>query len=243
MSRALFMAKLKEGLAGMPQPEIDAVVSDYEFHFAEAAAAGQTEEDVAARLGDPARLARELRGDTESRRSADAGVMPSMLRERRKLALLLLVIFAAVGAETYYLVIRNGAGASAPSAHSSVVEQRPMPVPAKGIRLEISGDQIFDLGTITQEHLEIVIDGGGRATAKGRVRELTVHVDGSGTANFGAVQADIVHVDVSGTGAAEVSAAQMADVTISGSGSVRLRIKPKTLRQSVTGSGQVILPG
>src|SRR6185312_2612238 len=74
MSRALFMAKLKQGLAGLPQPEIDAVVSDYEFHFAEAAASGQSEENIVARLGDPVNLARELRGSMEKRHALETPI-------------------------------------------------------------------------------------------------------------------------------------------------------------------------
>jgi hypothetical protein len=115
-------------------------------------------------------------------------------------------------------------------------------VAATGARIVISGGQVLDLGTIAQERLEILLDGGGHATAKGRVAELTLHIDGSGSADLGGLQADIVHVEVSGTGNAEVSGAQLVDVTILGSGTVRLKEKPRTLRQSVTGSGQVILP-
>ena len=55
MSRALFLSRLKAGLTGMPPEELRDVVADYEAHFAEAQAAGRSETEVEAALGDPAR--------------------------------------------------------------------------------------------------------------------------------------------------------------------------------------------
>jgi hypothetical protein len=237
MSRALFMAKLKEGLAGLPQPEIDEITSDYEFHFAEAAATGLSEDDTAAALGDPARLARELleqRGAGEEKAVAEA---PTPSRLRRLGLLLGLVLAAGAAAAIYYQVGRSPAP-NAPATPAQAV----MTAPPNGARIVISGGQALDLGTLAQDRIEIVVDGGGHASARGKVKELIVHVDGSGSADFGALQADNVRVELSGTGKAEVSAAQTADITISGSGNVSLKVKPKTLKQSVTGSGQVLLP-
>lgn len=239
MSRALFMAKLKEGLAGLPQPEIDAVISDYEFHFAEAAATGQSEENIVARLGDPAGLARELRGGLEKQRPGAPFTAPRAGKglSAGRLQLVLIFLVGSGLAAAYYLAGRN----IAVPANSPVAKlQQPATVP--GAKVMILGGQVLDLGVLKQDRIEIVIDGGGRATASGRVNELTVHVDGSGSADFGAVQADVVHVDLSGTGNAEISAAKMGDIVISGSGTVRLKTKPKTLKQSLTGSGRVILP-
>lgn len=68
MTRNLFMAQLRAGLAGLPPAVIDDLASDYEAHFAEAAKAGRGEADVAAALGDPGRLARELRAEAGLRR-------------------------------------------------------------------------------------------------------------------------------------------------------------------------------
>jgi hypothetical protein len=106
----------------------------------------------------------------------------------------------------------------------------------------ISGEQAVDLGHIEQDKLNVVVDGGGRAIAHGHVKELNLQIDGSGKADFDALQADSVQVDLSGTGDAEVMAVQAADVIISGSGTVHLKVKPKLLKQSITGSGQVIFP-
>ncbi|MGL4287358.1 MAG: DUF1700 domain-containing protein [Phreatobacter sp.] len=68
MNRVAFLRLLRDGLAGLPAPEIDEILADYAAHFDEAQASGRSEEEVAAALGDPRRLARELRAETGLRR-------------------------------------------------------------------------------------------------------------------------------------------------------------------------------
>ena len=68
MTRQAFMARLREGLRGMPAQAQADILADYETHFAEGAAAGRTEAEVAAALGDPGRLAREVRAEAGLKR-------------------------------------------------------------------------------------------------------------------------------------------------------------------------------
>ena len=63
MTRQAFMARLREGLRGLPPQTVTDIVADYEAHFVDGEAAGRTEAEVAAALGDPDRLARELRAE------------------------------------------------------------------------------------------------------------------------------------------------------------------------------------
>ncbi len=63
MTRSEFLDHLRRGLSGMPQAAVDDIVADYDAHFTDAQAAGRSETDVATALGDPARLARELRAE------------------------------------------------------------------------------------------------------------------------------------------------------------------------------------
>jgi uncharacterized membrane protein len=67
MTRALFLSRLRQGLAGLAPDEIGEIVSDYEAHFSDAAADGRSEADVAASLGDPLLLGRELRVEARLR--------------------------------------------------------------------------------------------------------------------------------------------------------------------------------
>jgi uncharacterized membrane protein len=63
MTRQDFLARLRKGLSGLPAATIDDIVADYDAHFTDAATAGREETEVAASLGDPGRLARELRAE------------------------------------------------------------------------------------------------------------------------------------------------------------------------------------
>jgi uncharacterized membrane protein len=63
MTRQAFIARLRDGLRGLPPQTIDEIVADYETHFADGEAAGRSEAEVADALGDPGRLARELRAE------------------------------------------------------------------------------------------------------------------------------------------------------------------------------------
>jgi len=68
MTRQAFLARLREGLRGLPAQSQADIMADYEAHFADGAAAGRSEADVASALGDPDRLARELRAEAGLRR-------------------------------------------------------------------------------------------------------------------------------------------------------------------------------
>jgi uncharacterized membrane protein len=68
MTRQAFIARLREGLRGLPLQAVADIVADYEAHFADGEAAGRTEAEVAAALGDPDRLARELRAESSLNR-------------------------------------------------------------------------------------------------------------------------------------------------------------------------------
>jgi uncharacterized membrane protein len=65
------MARLREGLRGLPPQTVADIVADYETHFADGEAAGRTEAEVAGALGDPDRLARELRAESSLSRWRD----------------------------------------------------------------------------------------------------------------------------------------------------------------------------
>ena len=71
MNRSDFLRTLRAGLTGLPAADIDDILADYTAYFDEAHAAGRSEENVADALGDPSRLARELRAETGLRRWED----------------------------------------------------------------------------------------------------------------------------------------------------------------------------
>jgi len=68
MNRASFLAELRMGLSGLPAQEKEETIADYGAHFSEGLAAGRSEAAIAAALGDPARLAKEIRAEAGFRR-------------------------------------------------------------------------------------------------------------------------------------------------------------------------------
>jgi uncharacterized membrane protein len=68
MTREAFMARLWDGLKGLPPQTAAEIVADYQAHFTEGEAAGRTDADIAAALGDPDRLALELRAEAGLKR-------------------------------------------------------------------------------------------------------------------------------------------------------------------------------
>lgn len=61
MTRDEFLRRLRRGLTGMPADTIEDIAGDYAAHFDAAREDGRSEAEVAEALGDPGRLARELR--------------------------------------------------------------------------------------------------------------------------------------------------------------------------------------
>lgn len=68
MTRNEFMSRLRRGLTGLSPTTMADIIADHEAHFADAIAAGRSEAEAAAALGDPDRLARELRADAGLKR-------------------------------------------------------------------------------------------------------------------------------------------------------------------------------
>ncbi|CAN5428187.1 DUF1700 domain-containing protein [soil metagenome] len=86
MTRAEFLSRLKRGLVGLPTSTAADIVNDYETHFDDGLQAGRTEAEVATALGDPERLARELKAEAGVQRwrqeqtpSAAAGAVFAVL--------------------------------------------------------------------------------------------------------------------------------------------------------------------
>ena len=117
MNRQAFIARLRDGLRGLPPQAITDIVADYEAHFADGEAAGRTDEEVARALGDPGRLARELRAEIglkrwEEERSASgaASAVFAVLGLGALDLLILLPILMGVGGALFGLAMAAIAG-------------------------------------------------------------------------------------------------------------------------------------
>lgn len=107
----------------------------------------------------------------------------------------------------------------------------------KTFDLRGSGD--LELRGYDQDALTIDQSGSGDIAATGRVRSLTLDQSGSGDADLSALSAVDAVVDLSGSGGADIAPTGLATVSISGSGDVDLSTRPASLRQNITGSGDV----
>ena len=74
MTQDAFIQQLRHELRSLPKQMVDEIVADYREYFGDALAAGRSEAEVVAALGDPVKLARELKAQAtfrqwETRRS------------------------------------------------------------------------------------------------------------------------------------------------------------------------------
>ena len=156
MTRARFITGLRQNLRGLSDGEVADIIADYEEHFADAAAAGRSEDEVAGALGDPARLAGELSAETGLRRweakrnprtFLRAGIAVFGLQAFNILVLLpvIALVLACAGIAAYVLYIVAGTGfymlTQATSGNGNVL------VPALaglGHRYETSGAQALE---------------------------------------------------------------------------------------------------
>jgi uncharacterized membrane protein len=114
MTRDAFLARLREGLSGLSPSAIEDVVSDYAAHFADGEAAGRSDEAIAEALGDPARLAREIKAEAGLKRweerpnaSAAAGAVFAVLGLGALDLLIILPVLLAVGSVLFFLFIAS----------------------------------------------------------------------------------------------------------------------------------------
>jgi len=68
MTRNEFLSRLRRGLEGLSPDYIQDVMNDYEAHFTDGLANGRTEYEISHALGDPGRVARELKAEAGFRR-------------------------------------------------------------------------------------------------------------------------------------------------------------------------------
>lgn len=67
MKQDAFIQKLRDELGSLPKSTIDDIIADYREYIGDALAAGRDEQEVIAALGDPVKLARELKAQASYR--------------------------------------------------------------------------------------------------------------------------------------------------------------------------------
>ena len=64
MTKDKWLERLKKGLSGLTKDEIDDIMADYNEYFYDAMEKGRTEDEITNSLGDPIKLAKQLKADS-----------------------------------------------------------------------------------------------------------------------------------------------------------------------------------
>ena len=116
MNRETFLRVMERGLRTLPAPARAEILADYERYFADGAAAGREESEVAASLGDPGRRAAELTLDHDVRDWRDRGAGRSALRALGSLTLLVSaggILWLPLGLGVFVLLALSASGIAA----------------------------------------------------------------------------------------------------------------------------------
>lgn len=107
------------------------------------------------------------------------------------------------------------------------------------LTISMAGSADAHLNAVTLKDLTTTISGSGNVIASGTVNSFTIKVAGSGDVKASDLQASTVSVKVAGSGDAIVWATDKLNVSVAGSGDIRYRGQPKSISQSIAGSGSV----
>ena len=80
MKQEVFIEALRRELSSLPKQAVDEIIADYHEYIGDALAAGRREEDVIAALGDPVKLARELKAQANYRQWQDRRSFGNLIR-------------------------------------------------------------------------------------------------------------------------------------------------------------------
>lgn len=80
MKQDVFIETLRQELGSLPKQAVDEIIADYHEYIGDALAAGRREEEVIAALGDPVKLARELKAQANYRQWQDRRSVGNLFR-------------------------------------------------------------------------------------------------------------------------------------------------------------------
>ncbi|MFL9984740.1 DUF1700 domain-containing protein [Paraburkholderia sediminicola] len=109
MTQDAFIQQLRHELRSLPKQVVDEIVADYREYFGDALAAGRSEAEVVAALGDPVKLARELKAQASFRQWETRRSFGNLMRVVMSIAGLgLLQLFLLIPFMFYLLMLTVG---------------------------------------------------------------------------------------------------------------------------------------
>lgn len=104
---------------------------------------------------------------------------------------------------------------------------------------EVNGSGSIDIRDVTQDDVDLTINGSGDIRAKGQASELSATINGSGRLLAEDLETEEASVTLSGSGSADIHATQRVRAEVMGSGTVSYSGEPEEVRPSVLGSGSI----
>lgn len=238
MSRATFLARLRQGLQGLSPAEIDDIVEDYRAIFEEASNAMRSEPDLEASLGDPIKLGHELRrqagtlgisGNARESAYSSPGPFNHSPKQSFRTATIATILALSVltASALFYFAFE-----SRKSNHS-----RKVSIP-RAVR--VTGSGVMDMGVIDQQSLTIDVRDDGKIIAAGKVGELTLRVTGHGSAKLRYLKAETVNAIIGDNGRAELAPIALLNAKLSGASVTTLFSQPKFTSKSISDTARLV---
>jgi uncharacterized membrane protein len=109
MKQEVFIEALRQELSSLPKHAVDEIIADYREYIGDALAAGRREEEVVAALGDPVKLARELKAQANYRQWQDRRSFSNLVRVIMSISALgLLNVLLLVPFMVYLVILTVG---------------------------------------------------------------------------------------------------------------------------------------
>lgn len=105
--------------------------------------------------------------------------------------------------------------------------------------LSASGSMMVEIQAISNDQLNLSVDGSAGIKAAGRSDNLYASISGSGNIETAKLVSQNAKISISGVGDATVQTSELLDVEIQGVGNVYYLEKPNEVRQNITGIGSV----
>jgi hypothetical protein len=102
----------------------------------------------------------------------------------------------------------------------------------------LTGSGMIAVEDVSGDDFEAVLSGSGQVNARGRVRNVTAELSGSGTLDLSDLECQSASVMLAGSGLATVNASDALNATVTGSGNVSYLGFPQ-VKLSISGSGAV----
>jgi len=103
----------------------------------------------------------------------------------------------------------------------------------------VNNGESLHLGHIDQDQIDVHINGSGSVNGDGKVNRLNLVIAGEGKADLGALSVQDARVSILGDGTATLSPHNRLQLFVAGDGQVSLLTKPKIVRRTILGDGDI----